>query len=82
LNYSAMLRQLIANNTVADLAYAVLAAAAFILLLHMARRLVLHRLERVAEKTETVIDDFLVECCRPPASCWPQPLACTWAAIF
>ncbi|WP_424512400.1 mechanosensitive ion channel family protein [Rhodoferax sp.] len=56
-----MLRQLIANNTVTDLAYAVLAAAAFILLLHMARRLVLHRLERVAEKTETVIDDFLVE---------------------
>lgn len=56
-----MFKQLIDNNTLTDLAYAVLAAAAFILLLHTARRLLLHRLERVAAKTDTVIDDFLVD---------------------
>lgn len=56
-----MFRQLIDNNTLNDWTYAVLAAAAFILLLQTARRLLLHRLERVAQSTETVIDDFLVD---------------------
>jgi small-conductance mechanosensitive channel len=56
-----MFRQLINNNTVNDWAFALLAAAAFMVLLHMARRLLLHRLERVAQNTETVIDDFLVD---------------------
>lgn len=56
-----MLRQLITNNTAQDWAYALLAAAAFILILHTLRRLVLHHLERVAKNTETVIDDFLVD---------------------
>lgn len=56
-----MFRQLIADNTLNDWTYAVLAAAAFILLLQTARRLLLHRLERVAQSTDTVIDDFLVD---------------------
>ncbi len=56
-----MFRQLIDNNTLNDWAYALLTAAAFILLLQTARRLLLHRLERVAQSTETVIDDFLID---------------------
>ncbi|MGB4360598.1 MAG: mechanosensitive ion channel domain-containing protein [Rhodoferax sp.] len=56
-----MFRQLIDNNTLNDWAYALLAAAAFMVLLHTTRRLLLHRLERVAQKTETVIDDFLID---------------------
>ncbi len=59
--YTTMFRQLIDNNSLNDLAYALLAAAAFMLLLQVARRLLLHRLERVAVKTETVIDDFLID---------------------
>jgi small-conductance mechanosensitive channel len=56
-----MFRQLITNNTLQDWAYALLAAAAFMLLLHVLRRMVLHYLERVAKNTETVIDDFLID---------------------
>ncbi|ABD69876.1 MscS Mechanosensitive ion channel [Rhodoferax ferrireducens T118] len=56
-----MFRQLINNNTAQDWVYALLAASAFMLLLHILRRLVLHHLERVAKTTDTVIDDFLVE---------------------
>src|SRR5512133_2993681 len=56
-----MFRQLINNNTAQDWVYALLAATAFMLLLHILRRLVLHHLERVAKTTDTVIDDFLVE---------------------
>lgn len=56
-----MLLQLIDNNSLNDWAYALLAAAAFMVLLHTARRLLLHRLERVAQNTVTVIDDFLVD---------------------
>jgi len=56
-----MFQQLVTHNTPQDLAYALLAAAAFMLLLHTLQRLVLHRLEQVAKRTEVVIDDFLVE---------------------
>jgi small-conductance mechanosensitive channel len=56
-----MFRHLINNNTAQDWVYALLAASAFMLLLHILRRLVLHHLERVAKTTDTVIDDFLVE---------------------
>ena len=42
-----MFRSLIANNTPQDWAYALLAAAAFMLVLHFLRRLVLHHLERI-----------------------------------
>lgn len=56
-----MLQQLITHNTLQDLAYALLAAAAFMLLLHTLRRVILHRLERAAKITQTVIDDFLVD---------------------
>jgi len=61
LNTIAMFRQLIADNTLNDLSYAVLAAVAFIAILQTARRLLLHRLELVAKSTVTVIDDFLVD---------------------
>lgn len=56
-----MFKQLITQNTLQDWAYAVLAAAAFILLLHGVRRLVLHHLERVAKNTHTILDDFLLD---------------------
>lgn len=56
-----MLRQLIDNNTLNDWAYALMVAAAFMVLLHTARRLLLHRLERVAQNTDTVIDDFFID---------------------
>lgn len=56
-----MFRQLITNNSAEDWALALLAAASFMLVLHILRRLVLHRLSRVAQKTDTVIDDFLVD---------------------
>lgn len=55
-----MFRELINHNTLQDWAYALLAATAFILVLHLLRRLVLHHLERVAKHTETIVDDFLV----------------------
>ncbi|NDP39698.1 MAG: mechanosensitive ion channel family protein, partial [Rhodoferax sp.] len=56
-----MFRSLITNNSPQDWTYALLAAAAFILLLHFLRKLVLHHLQRIAKTTETVIDDFLIE---------------------
>lgn len=56
-----MFRQLITNNTVQDWAYALLAAAAFMLVLLALQRLVLHHLQRVAQSTETVIDDFFLD---------------------
>jgi small-conductance mechanosensitive channel len=56
-----MFRQLITDNTSQDWAYALLTALGFILVLHLARKLALHHLERVAKTTETVIDDFLIE---------------------
>lgn len=56
-----MFRDLITHNTLQDWANALLAAAAFVLVLHLLRRLVLQHLKRVAKNTETVIDDFLVD---------------------
>lgn len=56
-----MLRQLIANNSAQDWTYALLAVLVSIVLLHMVRRLILHRLTRIAKATDTTIDDFLVE---------------------
>ncbi|MDI1244965.1 MAG: mechanosensitive ion channel family protein [Rhodoferax sp.] len=56
-----MFRQLIDNNTLNDLSYALLVAATFMLLLLALRWLVLRYLERVAKNTETVIDDFLID---------------------
>jgi small-conductance mechanosensitive channel len=56
-----MFHSLITNNSPQDWTYALLAASAFMLLLHTLRRMVLHHLERVAKTTDTVIDDFLIE---------------------
>lgn len=56
-----MFRKLIAENTTQDWVFALLAAAGFMLLLHLLRKLVLHHLQRIAKTTDTVIDDFLVE---------------------
>lgn len=56
-----MLRQLIATNTARDWAFALIAAVAFMLTLHLARSLVLHRLQSIAEKTDTIVDDFFVD---------------------
>jgi len=56
-----MFQQLISHNALQDWSYALLAAAAFMLLLFMLRKLVLRHLQRVARNTETVIDDFLIE---------------------
>lgn len=56
-----MFQQLIVHNTALDWAYALLAAAAFMLVLQALRRLVLHHLERIANTTDTVIDDFFIE---------------------
>jgi len=56
-----MLQSLLTSNTIQDAVYALLAAVAFMLVLHLLRKLVLHRLQRVASNTETVIDDFLVQ---------------------
>ncbi|OIN91738.1 MAG: mechanosensitive ion channel protein MscS [Comamonadaceae bacterium CG1_02_60_18] len=56
-----MLRELITQNTLQHWTYALLTAVTFIVVLHLLRRLVLHRLQRVAQNTETVIDDFLVD---------------------
>ncbi len=56
-----MFQKLITDNTWQDLAYALLAAVAFMLLLHTLRRVILHRLKRVSQQTDMVLDDFLVE---------------------
>lgn len=56
-----MFRQLIANNNAQDWAIALLAAATFMVVLHILRSLVLQRLERISRTTNTVIDDFLVD---------------------
>ncbi|MCF8159063.1 MAG: mechanosensitive ion channel [Polaromonas sp.] len=56
-----MFRQLIANNTLQDLTYALLVAATFMLLLLALRWLVLRYLKRIASNTETEIDNFLLE---------------------
>jgi len=56
-----MFQQLITKNSLQDLSYALLAAAAFMLLLFMLRKLALTYLERVARNTDTVIDDFFIE---------------------
>ena len=56
-----MFRQLIDNNTLQDWTYALLVAATFMLLLLALRWLVLRYLERVANSTETVIDNFLID---------------------
>lgn len=56
-----MLRQLIDNNTLQDLTYALLVAATFMLLLLALRWLVLRYLERIANNTETEIDNFLLD---------------------
>lgn len=56
-----MFHSLITNNSPQDWTYALLAASAFMLLLHTLRRMVLHHLERIAKNTDTVIDDFFVE---------------------
>ncbi|MEO8117973.1 MAG: mechanosensitive ion channel family protein [Rhodoferax sp.] len=56
-----MFRQLIANNSPQDWAYALLAATAFMVVLHTLRRLVLHRLARVSRTPDTVIYGFFVD---------------------
>ena len=56
-----MFRELINTNTLQDWTYALIAAGSFIAVLHVLRRIVLHRLARIAKQTDTAIDDFLVE---------------------
>lgn len=56
-----MFHQLFLNNTSAHWLSALLAAAAFLVVLYLLRRVVLYRLRRVASSTETLIDDFLVD---------------------
>jgi len=56
-----MFRQLIANNSSEDWALALLAATAFMVVLHTLRRLVLRRLARVSETSDTVIYSFFVD---------------------
>jgi small-conductance mechanosensitive channel len=56
-----LFRQLLANNTSAHWLSALLAAAAFLVVLYFLRSVVLRRLQRLAGSTETLIDDFLVE---------------------
>jgi small-conductance mechanosensitive channel len=56
-----MFRQLIANNSAQDWAFALIAAAAFMIVLHTLRRLVLQRLARVSRTPDTVIYSFFVD---------------------
>ena len=56
-----MFRQLLNNNSAQDWGLALLSAVAFMLGLYLLRRLVLLRLTRIAETTDTVFDDFLVD---------------------
>ncbi len=56
-----MIAQLLRLNSAQDWAYALTTAALVMLVLHTLRRLVLRRLRRTAQNTETVIDDFVVE---------------------
>ena len=56
-----MFRSLIANNTIEDATYAILAAIALMLVLHLLPKLALRRLGRTAKTTDTVIDDFVVD---------------------
>lgn len=56
-----MFHQLFANNTSTHWLSALLAVATLLVVLYLLRRVVLHRLRRVAGSTETLIDDFLVD---------------------
>lgn len=56
-----MFRQLLTNNTSEHWLSALAAAAGFLLVLYLLRSVVLHRLKRLANTTDTLIDDFLVE---------------------
>ncbi len=56
-----MFRSLIEANTIQDGIYAMLAAIALMLVLHVLLKLVLRRLGRAAKTTDTQIDDFLVD---------------------
>lgn len=56
-----MLRQLISHNSVQDWTLALIAITASVLILHVTWRLVLRRLKRMADTTDNVIDDFLVD---------------------
>ncbi len=56
-----MFRALIASNTIQDATYAMLAAIAFMLVLHVSLKLSLRHLGRIARTTDTVIDDFFVD---------------------
>ena len=56
-----MFHQLLANNTSAHWLSALLAAGTFLFVLYFLRGVVLHRLQRLAGQTNTMVDDFLVE---------------------
>lgn len=56
-----MFRSLIDSNSFQDGAYAMLAAVALMLVLHLLPTLALRRLGRAAKTTDTQIDDFLVD---------------------
>ena len=56
-----LFRQLLANNSLQDGSYALIAAAVFIVIFHLVRRVVLERLARVAKDTNNVFVNFLVE---------------------
>lgn len=56
-----MFRELITQNNLQDWTYALLMVFVFISVLNVLRRLVLRYLKRVASKTQTVLDDFLLD---------------------
>ncbi|NCN72248.1 MAG: mechanosensitive ion channel family protein, partial [Betaproteobacteria bacterium] len=47
-----MFRELVNTNTLQDWTYALIAAGSFIAVLHVLRRIVLHRLARIAKQTD------------------------------
>ena len=56
-----MLQQLFALNTLKDFAYALTITISFMVMLFTLRKWLIIHLERVAKKTDTLIDDFLIE---------------------
>lgn len=56
-----MFQKLFTDNNLEDWALALLAASAFMLVLYVLRRVLLHRLRRIAKTTDTVIDDFFLD---------------------
>lgn len=56
-----MLSQLFSHNSAEDWSFAFLAAASFMLVMDLLRRIVLRRLSGMAKRTDTLVDDFLID---------------------